>query len=498
MIGVRMAAVAGVLLLAVSGCGGSSKKSPSASGHPSAQGTETDSQAPAIASQPMAQKDGPARVDLLSVDRSANNSVTVRWRVVNLGTKQMDLSRIMGRDNGKFTAQPVADGVSLVDATGEKRYFPYYNTSEQCLCSQTGDAKPQPGKSAEFYAVLAAPPASVQQTAVTIPLTPVFQGIPIGTKPRAVSGAEIDPAKGSLKPADIVPLISTVEGTDQATDDSGSTRSVRLATDVLFAINKSELTPAAQAVLKQVAQQIDASSGSTVKIDGYTDTTGNDSINNPLSVARAQAVQKQLQSLVTRQGITYQSNGHGSADPIADNGTDVGRRKNRRVTVTFARPTPPAAAPTAAATPTPTWTGGKLPVVATATAQDPKLKDVKLEINSLHRDTTGLTTMTWTLTNNGSGRFSVAFTFVAPGQLGTYDGVTVSGATLVDSAAKLQYLTLRDETKGCICTRLNSGKGDLEAGDSVTYFDSYELPSSLSGVDISFPGFTKVTNVQVQ
>jgi hypothetical protein len=45
---------------------------------------------------------------------------------------------------------------------------------------------------------------------------------------------------------------------------------------------------------------------------------------------------------------------------------------------------------------------GPLPVAGTATAQDPKLKDVRLDVNAVHRDATGLTTLTWTLTNNGS------------------------------------------------------------------------------------------------
>ncbi|HEX9343500.1 MAG TPA: OmpA family protein [Actinomycetota bacterium] len=336
-----------------------------------------------------------------------------------------------------------------------------------------------------------------------IPLTPLFQAVPIGSSPRPFSGTEIDPAKTSLKVPEIVPLISTAEGTVESTDATGADRSVRLSADVLFAINKSNLTPAAQSVLKQVAQQVDASSGTTVRVDGYTDNSGNDAINNPLSVARAQAVETQLKALVSRQGVSFQAAGHGSADPVADNGSEEGRRKNRRVTVTFARPAPQtssgsgSAAPAPAA-PAPAWTGGKLPVVATAASVGDNVKSVKLEINSVHRDAAGLTTMTWTLTNTGTAKFGVGFTFVDRGQEFNYDGLNVPGARLVDQAGKLTYNPLRDEGKECVCTNLNKGKGDLDPGESVTYFDSYELPPGVASVDITFPFFAPAQHVQVQ
>jgi hypothetical protein len=141
---------------------------------------------------------------------------------------------------------------------------------------------------------------------------------------------------------------------------------------------------------------------------------------------------------------------------------------------------------------------GPLPVAGTATAQDPKLKDVRLDVNAVHRDATGLTTLTWTLTNNGSDKFGIGYTFVAPGHLGTYDGLTVSGAALVDPAAKLTYQTLRDQLGGCLCTTLNSGKSDLAPGESAIYYTAYALPSGVATVTVTFPGFTAVTNVPVR
>ncbi|MEQ3690721.1 MAG: OmpA family protein, partial [Flavobacterium sp.] len=63
---------------------------------------------------------------------------------------------------------------------------------------------------------------------------------------------------------------------------------------------------------------------------GYTDSKGSDEFNLNLSKERAAAVKNYLSSkglVVSR----FVSVGMGEADPIADNETDAGRAKNRRV-----------------------------------------------------------------------------------------------------------------------------------------------------------------------
>ena len=66
---------------------------------------------------------------------------------------------------------------------------------------------------------------------------------------------------------------------------------------------------------------------------GFTDNTGTDAINIPLSANRAKAVADYLVS----QGLAgdhVTSSGSGSADPIAGNDTAEGRAQNRRVEIT--------------------------------------------------------------------------------------------------------------------------------------------------------------------
>ena len=71
-----------------------------------------------------------------------------------------------------------------------------------------------------------------------------------------------------------------------------------------------------------------------LRIDGYTDSTGDAAYNQGLSQRRADAVRRGL--LATSDALTIVARGHGEADPVADNATDSGRQQNRRVTITVA------------------------------------------------------------------------------------------------------------------------------------------------------------------
>jgi outer membrane protein OmpA-like peptidoglycan-associated protein len=63
---------------------------------------------------------------------------------------------------------------------------------------------------------------------------------------------------------------------------------------------------------------------------GHTDSTGSDAINNPLSVNRAASARNYLVSRGVS-GQRIQIDGRGSYEPIADNTTEAGRAKNRRI-----------------------------------------------------------------------------------------------------------------------------------------------------------------------
>ena len=71
---------------------------------------------------------------------------------------------------------------------------------------------------------------------------------------------------------------------------------------------------------------------SNIVVSGHTDSTGNDSINNPLSVNRAAAVKAYLVGAGVA-GSRVTSVGYGSKQPVASNSTANGRAQNRRVEI---------------------------------------------------------------------------------------------------------------------------------------------------------------------
>lgn len=101
---------------------------------------------------------------------------------------------------------------------------------------------------------------------------------------------------------------------------------------ITFDTNKSNIKPNFYATLNKVAQVLTEDNKSGILVTGYTDSTGNDSINLPLSQARANSVANYLAGQgIARTRINAQ--GLGSANPIADNTTAEGKEQNRRVEI---------------------------------------------------------------------------------------------------------------------------------------------------------------------
>jgi peptidoglycan-binding protein ArfA len=106
-----------------------------------------------------------------------------------------------------------------------------------------------------------------------------------------------------------------------------------LGTPINFNTGGFTLTAGTKQMLTQVADKLKACPHSRVAVKGYTDDTGSDAINVPLSGKRAKSV---ADFLVSRGvvGDAVTSQGLGSANPIASNDTRDGRARNRRVEVT--------------------------------------------------------------------------------------------------------------------------------------------------------------------
>jgi outer membrane protein OmpA-like peptidoglycan-associated protein len=105
--------------------------------------------------------------------------------------------------------------------------------------------------------------------------------------------------------------------------------------DILFDTNMATLKPNAQVALGKLSGILSLFPKINLRIEGHTDSTGSDELNDRLSRDRANSVMSFLQA----QGVAasrMSSEGYGKRVPVADNSTPAGRAKNRRVEIILA------------------------------------------------------------------------------------------------------------------------------------------------------------------
>jgi outer membrane protein OmpA-like peptidoglycan-associated protein len=99
---------------------------------------------------------------------------------------------------------------------------------------------------------------------------------------------------------------------------------------ILFDTGKATFQPASDQPLGEVLQLLQQDDSLSVLIEGHTDNVGAPGANQALSEKRAQAVRDWL----TAKGVAatrLTAKGYGASKPVADNNTEDGRAKNRRV-----------------------------------------------------------------------------------------------------------------------------------------------------------------------
>ncbi len=107
---------------------------------------------------------------------------------------------------------------------------------------------------------------------------------------------------------------------------------VKFDSGILFDFDKTDIKPAAQTNLQNLATSLQKNPETNVLIIGHTDNTGSATYNMDLSVRRAGTVKTYL----TNNGVDgsrLSTQGKGQTEPIADNSTADGRAKNRRVEI---------------------------------------------------------------------------------------------------------------------------------------------------------------------
>lgn len=147
-------------------------------------------------------------------------------------------------------------------------------------------------------------------------------GAAVGGGAGALIGRRMDKQAAELKREMAGARVERVGEGIKITFDSG----------LLFAKNSAALTSTAQDNIAELAKTLIKYNDTNVIVEGHTDTSGSDAINDPLSQRRAQAVANYAQ----QQGVDasrFTVSGYGSKQPVADNSTEAGRIANRRVEV---------------------------------------------------------------------------------------------------------------------------------------------------------------------
>ena len=178
-------------------------------------------------------------------------------------------------------------------------------------------------------------------------------GAAIGALVGAVAGHQVDGDKGRYVGAAVGALAGAAVGSYQdkqaaelerelaaeqargelnITKLSGNALKVGIASDATFDFDSAAIKSSAQATYAKIASVLKDYDKTIIHVVGHTDSTGTDAYNQTLSERRASAVA----SALTANGLNSArllTEGRGESEPIADNNTKEGQRRNRRVDI---------------------------------------------------------------------------------------------------------------------------------------------------------------------
>lgn len=171
--------------------------------------------------------------------------------------------------------------------------------------------------------------------------------VPPGTEPSASAPVKVDPNDPDLKLPEgatlaapkVLDIKSVVEDEngDERRSDTNTSVTFALQAEVLFSKDSAKLNGEAKSRIATIANEIRKQHATHVRVFGFTDDLGSYAHGLVLSRQRANAVQDVLAQELNDPGITFEVRGYSEDYPIASNATEEGRRKNRRVEVSFPR-----------------------------------------------------------------------------------------------------------------------------------------------------------------
>lgn len=188
----------------------------------------------------------------------------------------------------------------------------------------TGDPSSLPGDGAPV-AKFSEPPDNIGDSKPPVKLNPHAAGL------RLADGAKLAPSKV----LDIKFVTEDLGGEERREDSTAKTK-FTLQAEVLFAKNSAKLNGGAASRIKDIADEVGKQKAKEINVFGFTDNLGTYAHGKTLSKNRADSVQQALAQELNST-VTFNVRGYSEDYPIADNKTEDGRRKNRRVEVSFPR-----------------------------------------------------------------------------------------------------------------------------------------------------------------
>ncbi|MER7493140.1 OmpA family protein [Streptomyces pharetrae] len=171
--------------------------------------------------------------------------------------------------------------------------------------------------------------------------------VPPGTEATALAPVELDandpdlklPEGATLAEPKVLDIKQVVEDEsgEERREDTNADVKFALQAEVLFPKDSARLSAAAKARLAAIAQEIESQNATRIRVFGFTDDLGSSAHGDVLSKQRANAVHQVLDAKLNDPGVTFEVRGYGEDYPIASNSSEEGRKKNRRVEVSFAR-----------------------------------------------------------------------------------------------------------------------------------------------------------------
>lgn len=185
--------------------------------------------------------------------------------------------------------------------------------SGSALAQQTTQAKPSPGYLQDTRSVPTKDAFGLcWRTGTWTPADATAECDPELVKPVAVAPAPVPPAPAPA-PAPV-------------------SEKVTFAADTFFDFDRATLKPDGRAKLDELTSKLQGMDVEVVVAVGHTDNIGNPSYNQKLSLNRAESVKGYLASKGIEPSRVF-TEGRGEKQPIADNKTEAGRAKNRRVEI---------------------------------------------------------------------------------------------------------------------------------------------------------------------